>query len=60
MDKPPNLRFSDGDRDCGNCIAFKKQAQTCSMFNDYPVSGELTCDDWKGDKPHDKDVKDDG
>lgn len=43
---PPNLRYSDCERDCGDCGAFKKQAQACGMFSDYPVAPELICDKW--------------
>lgn len=45
-DGPPDLRFSDTDKDCASCTGFKPNSQTCSMFHDWPVSPELVCNDW--------------
>jgi len=46
---PPNYQEAQGDKNCGNCGAFKTMEESgqgwCEMFN-VNVESNYVCDDW--------------
>ena len=54
-DSPPNLRMTQGDESCGDCVHATEGGLFCTRYGNYPVEPTLVCDSFVPDPENELD-----